>query len=430
VEWKDDAKAKDYFAPLPLTRELNALRWDKMMDFWQRVLTETLRSQNALSFTLEELRSSLRREGCSPSCLEAVLAELLRVGQVKDENQLKAASEAGGSSWGSWLWGNLVSRPLSWGLTLATNNEEAVLDPKARLVHVPLLQARAEALLSRASEEAVFIMDHLVTQRRLMELANLRSSDDLQLLLAHLINTGKAAVFETSNGEKAAKLAKAGENKVVLNQADKGIMQLKETLASLEKQEAQLTKDIDRFKQKAVEWLRQKNKPKATMELKRKQRLQAALDKRLSFIENIQQILHTIDQTQTDKEVLEQYKLGVYTLKRVREESGVTVEAVDQVMDDLQEALLDQKEIDNAIAAGPQLDAVDEAELEEELAQLAAASNDELSTKRKLEGTDRCPQQKICASELLDALPSVEGLPEPQDQPERPRPERLIADMQ
>jgi len=111
---------------------------------------------------------------------------------------------------------------------------------------------------------------------------------------------------------------------VVLNQADKGIMQLKETLASLEKQEAQLTKDIDRyvvlatfgeaggtdaraprnrFKQKAVEWLRQKNKPKATMELKRKQRLQAALDKRLSFIENIQQILHTIDQTQTDKEV-------------------------------------------------------------------------------------------------------------------------------
>jgi len=147
----------------------------------------------------------------------------------------------------------------------------------------------------------------------------------------------------------------------------------------------------------------------------------------------------------------------VYTLKRVREESGVTVEAVDQVMDDLQEALLDQKEIDNAIAAGirpklsllgkkeaticifinafppspgPQLDAVDEAELEEELAQLAAASNDELSTKRKLEGTDRCPQQKICASELLDALPSVEGLPEPQDQPERPRPERLIADMQ
>jgi len=153
---------------------------------------------------------------------------------VKDENQLKAASEAGGSSWGSWLWGNLVSRPLSWGLTLATNNEEAVLDPKARLVHVPLLQvrtpppvlafpqkaepsdpsasslfslnsptqARAEALLSRASEEAVFIMDHLVTQRRLMELANLRSSDDLQLLLAHLINTGKAAVFETSNGEK------------------------------------------------------------------------------------------------------------------------------------------------------------------------------------------------------------------------------------
>jgi hypothetical protein len=39
------------------------------------------------------------------------------------------------------------------------------------------------------------------------------------------------------------------------------------------------------------------------MELKRKQRLQSVLDKRLSFIDNIQQVLHTIEQTQTDKEV-------------------------------------------------------------------------------------------------------------------------------
>ena len=54
---------------------------------------------------------------------------------------------------------------------------------------------------------------------------------------------------------------------------------------------------------KAADWLKKKNKPKAMMELKRKQRLQSVLDKRLSFIENIHQILHTIEQTQTDKEV-------------------------------------------------------------------------------------------------------------------------------
>ena len=153
---------------------------------------------------------------------------------------------------------------------------------------------------------------------------------------------------------------------------------------------------------KAADWLKKKNKPKAMMELKRKQRLQSVLDKRLSFIENIHQILHTIEQTQTDKEVpstlkhfflprpsptkalcrlvscdqmIDQFKLGVDTLKRVREESGVTVEAVDQVMDDLQDALLDQREIDDAISSGQeQLSSVDEAELEEELAQLVATA--------------------------------------------------------
>ena len=58
-----------------------------------------------------------------------------------------------------------------------------------------------------------------------------------------------------------------------------------------------------RCRVKAADWLKKKNKPKAMMELKRKQRLQSVLDKRLSFIENIHQILHTIEQTQTDKEV-------------------------------------------------------------------------------------------------------------------------------
>jgi CII-binding regulator of phage lambda lysogenization HflD len=42
-------------------------------------------------------------------------------------------------------------------------------------------------------------------------------------------------------------LARAGEAKVVLNQADKGILQLKDTLSSLEKQENQLSKDIEGY---------------------------------------------------------------------------------------------------------------------------------------------------------------------------------------
>jgi hypothetical protein len=123
--------------------------------------------------------------------------------------------------------------------------------------------------------------------------------------------------------------------------------------------------------------------------------------------------------------MLDQFKLGVDTLKRIREESGVTVEAVDQVMDDLQDALLDQREIDDAISSGQeQLNPADEAELEEELAQLVGASLPEApiaaaaAAAASSTPVRQAQQQKQAATDvsladLLADLPSVQHLPDP-----------------
>ncbi|ELR14781.1 SNF7 family protein [Acanthamoeba castellanii str. Neff] len=400
------------------------------MNFWsERVLPSAMRHTNSLSFTIDQLKSSLKCDGYFPAGLDSIVAEMNRKGMVVAEGQV-AAQTAG---WGSWLWGNLVARPISWGwsqVVAPAEAEPATVDPKARLVLLPLLKAKADEVLSKHAD-GVFAADHLVTQRQLLDTTGL-NAQDLQILLTYMHANGKAALFETARGEKVAvKLAKAGESKVELNEADKGILQLKETLGSLEKQEGQLSKDIDGCRVKATNWLKKKNKPKAMMELKRKQRLQSVLDKRLSFIENIHQILHTIEQTQTDKEMIDQFKLGVDTLKRVREESGVTVEAVDQVMDDLQDALLDQREIDDAISSGQeQLSSVDEAELEEELAQLvatalplpaaavpvaAAAATPVRQQQPEAQQQPRQTEDAEVASlaALLAGMPSVQHLPDP-----------------
>ncbi len=132
--------------------------------------------------------------------------------------------------------------------------------------------------------------------------------------------------------------------------------------------------------------------------------------------------------------MIDQFKLGVDTLKRVREESGVTVEAVDQVMDDLQDALLDQREIDDAISSGQeQLSSVDEAELEEELAQLvatalplpaaavpvpAAAATPVRQQQPEAQQLQQQPGQTEDAevaslAALLAGMPSVQHLPDP-----------------
>jgi hypothetical protein len=125
--------------------------------------------------------------------------------------------------------------------------------------------------------------------------------------------------------------------------------------------------------------------------------------------------------------MLDQFKLGVDTLKRIREESGVTVEAVDQVMDDLQDALLDQREIDDAISSGQeQLNPADEAELEEELAQLvgaslseapiaaaAAAAASSTPVRQAQQPREQQAATDVSLANLLADLPSVQHLPDP-----------------
>jgi hypothetical protein len=62
-----------------------------------------------------------------------------RNGSVVGEAQV--ATHAA-TSWGSWLWGNLVARPISWGWSqvAAPAAEPATVDPKARLVLLPVLK--------------------------------------------------------------------------------------------------------------------------------------------------------------------------------------------------------------------------------------------------------------------------------------------------
>lgn len=255
-EWNDESAMREFFAPLPLSRELDPHRWDSLMNFWsERVLPSAMRHTNSLSFTIDQLKSSLKCDGYFPAGLDSIVvrtnpapqndwattfasslkessikhqfihyclyvqAEMNRKGMVVAEGQV-AAQTAG---WGSWLWGNLVARPISWGwsqVVAPAEAEPATVDPKARLVLLPLLkvcphplfalslshtydrtrQAKADEVLSKHAD-GVFAADHLVTQRQLLDTTGL-NAQDLQILLTYMHANGKAALFETARGEK------------------------------------------------------------------------------------------------------------------------------------------------------------------------------------------------------------------------------------
>jgi len=99
--------------------------------------------------------------------------------------------------------------------------------------------------------------------------------------------------------------------------------------------------------------------------------LRDVLIKRLQSADTLREILERIDDAQTNKKILDAYKLGTGTLKSLTEQYGLTPEAVDKVMIDLDEVLADQREIDAALIAGSKELGFNEEELSEELNNLA-----------------------------------------------------------
>jgi hypothetical protein len=77
-EWNDESRMRELFAPLPLTRELNPDKWDSLMEFWsERVLPGAMRSTNSISFTLDQLKASLKRDGFFPAGLDSIVVRAL-----------------------------------------------------------------------------------------------------------------------------------------------------------------------------------------------------------------------------------------------------------------------------------------------------------------------------------------------------------------
>ncbi|KAL6077061.1 Charged multivesicular body protein 7 [Balamuthia mandrillaris] len=367
--WHDDARMRKMFGPLPSTRESDEEAWDDLLHFWESALYAYLRHHKQLVFSTDQVKRAFKRNNVVPQSLEQVVAELMAQKKMVTKEDFMTRQ-----GWLAWM-GSLVLGPLRWGWSSKTAQVE--------LVCLRLLQELAESLWDTHHASSCFAIDHVVP---LKELVHRQQKEDLPLsqenvllLCAYLQHTNRLSLFVLPNGEKAVKFASQKQKHsqaVSITQADKGIVQLKLAMAAIEQQEASLSKEIEGCVKQALQLNKNATphnlgKSKALAQLRRKKRLQSLLEKRMGTYETLRQMLETIQQVQTDKEILEQYKEGVATIKAIREKEGLTAEAVDDVMEDLAEVFADQREVDEAFTQGnDQLTLVDEDELEKELAEL------------------------------------------------------------
>ncbi|OCK83201.1 Snf7-domain-containing protein [Lepidopterella palustris CBS 459.81] len=158
-----------------------------------------------------------------------------------------------------------------------------------------------------------------------------------------------------------------GGGKAQRDAPKKAILQLRGQLEMLSKREKHLQNQMD--EQDAIARKNvSSNKNAAKAALRRKKQFEHSLDQTSAQIMTLEREIYSIETANINKETLDAMKNAGKAMQQIHQ--GLTVDKVDQAMEDLREQHAIGEEISDAITQSVGTQGIDEDELDEELAEL------------------------------------------------------------
>lgn len=162
--------------------------------------------------------------------------------------------------------------------------------------------------------------------------------------------------------------SKGGKKAAQISEADKAVLDLKIKRDMLHKHKKQVQAVMAREKEIATALLKEGKKDKALLALRKRKQQGKLIEKTDEQILRMEELVNGVETAQRDKQVFEAVRIGTEALKEMQKETSI--EEVEKLMQDTQEAMDYQKEVE-AMLAG-QISDVDEAAMESELEAMAA----------------------------------------------------------
>lgn len=450
-DWHNDERMRGLFSQLPPSRAHNSAAWDDKVTFWRQMLLDSAR-RGSLSTSTSGANSRLTvdisvtdttthstnsgvqcnlewkfvRAGLRPRCIAGVLEEMLRTGDLIGLDTFNNDT-LGRQSLISSIFKN-ARWAVNWLMENAALSQQKVLT-SGTFVLVPLIQQLSNAVsehIQTSTKESHllwsnelmtvddFVAQHIIPAwRQTFNDDVVPNLEELQLLLGYLqshhkISLDPAPMKDSSQKYKRIKIIQAGSQHQWTDE-ERNYLSLTETIKSLTKHIDTLHIRVDTLEKSARQMLSLKRKSAALSILRTKKSVQHMLDRRLQSLSTLETIVFKIQQAKTDVEIVNAFQRGTETVKSVN--SKMSVETVDQVMDDLKDAIDDSYEIDQTIKQGQdQITGmvVDDADVEAELDALLAEESKIAALDAEMAEMERLKSVEA----QLDALPTTANSPQ------------------
>lgn len=393
-EWQDDMKARSMFASFNQPRDVNPEAWDARFGFWKGVILEAtelgLLSDSIFTVkNVDELSFMFCRNHISPLGLSEVITGMRQRGILVPLEEVEQKSRRPLSE--LFIWGPLRA---SWGWAMGSSQGDEV---HHQMACPSILQKWSDLVIRRVTGSAQSnIFSAFFTQESLAELlCSLRaaeghkanvSQEDTGLLIKYMKSKGHLAIFDGKDASIIRVRLVGEKGPIRITEEQRNYVKLRSSTQRLSEYITGLDKRIQEIRGRVLVALREKNRPVAMQHLKQSKELEKIRLDRMNCLVSLESILIKIENSHSDAEVFEAYRIGEKTLRSMVS-ALPDVSTIDDLMGALHETITDQEQISQAMAQ-PTASFEDEDELLAELAMLSLPDTTTSPVRSPLEDRD------------------------------------------
>ncbi|KAL4714729.1 hypothetical protein ACJJTC_002588 [Scirpophaga incertulas] len=374
--WSDDVRMNALFAPFRI-KTANPESWDMKMKFWSDMLRQWCKCKKNPIVSAADAKFAFQRKGRTPACIEIVVEEMFRNGDLSPMSKYQQILYNGPEGWVRW-GARLAFKPAALAIFAVSSFlpgrqsldsdglPKASIDSTQRFILESAVKEQAIELLNNYPNNR----DRLGTIDELMKNCSWQQGrETFEVLLGYLVSQGAAV-----KKDDVVKLADPDRKVSPVTETDEALVKLISAERRLEAELTKLSKDAALAEVDARAALQIGNKLAAKNHLRKKHKAIQRMEKCEATLENVRQLLHQTKDADVTAAIVDTYKTTSQAMKKGMKDNGLTEDAVHDTMDDLKEVLDSYNEIDEALSAAP-VD-YDAAELEQELKDLLAFGKD------------------------------------------------------
>jgi len=187
-----------------------------------------------------------------------------------------------------------------------------------------------------------------------------------------------------------------------ITEQDKAILSLKKTRDQLLQYQKKIEENLEKDRELAKRLLKEGKKDRAKLLLRKKKYHESLLVKTDGQLSNLETLVHDLEFSQVEQQVLDGLKEGNAALKKANE--MFSIDEIEQIMDDTAEAIEKQREIESILSG--QLTDEDE---EDVLKELEGLAEDAIVVSDEIPELPNVPTDNLESTELPEPTKKVQS---------------------